>query len=759
MFQRFLVICGVSLAWAGGGQIGAAPLGSTSHWAFQPMDQPAPGSPAGRSMIDALVQAKWGGSELAPAADRRVLIRRLSFDLRGLPPTPAEVAAFVDDHRADAWERLIEQFLSSPQYGERWGRHWLDLAAYADSNGYFNADTDRPLAWKYRDYVVRSIQRDKPFDRFIQEQIAGDELVGFVRDGDLMPEMIEPLIATQFLRNAPDGSGESDGNPLEVKVDRYSVMEGTVQLIGNAFLGLTLQCARCHDHKFEPITQNDYYALQAILRPAYNPDSWLKPNERAVGIGTRSEREARAEAIQQHENALKSLRTSLEDYATPYRRRLLVEKLAAWDDSSRQTLLHAFDTKEKERTDAMKALLKTHATLIEIKNDALMARYKDFGIVSENLKAVIQRREAERPLPLEQIAILAEPNQPPPSHHLLVRGNHATEGEEVPPAVPVALTLKMSLPKDGPRFASVPNQDNGHASNSGSAKTSGRRLALARWLTAPDNPLVARVLVNRIWSFHFGQGLVSSLDNLGQSGAKPTHPELLNRLAWEFIRSGWSLKHLHRVILTSAAWKQTGENGLTPNLRRLDAESLRDALLAVSGELELQTGGPYTPIKVDDDGQIIIDEATPGARRRSVYLQQRRTQPVALLQVFDGAAHNPVCVQRVESTVALQSLSQLNSDFVRVRSRHFARRILGDHDLTLDSPVAGELMAKKTTSALIAAFELAWCRPPADAELSAAQSFIHTQAVQYADRPDATERIWTDFCQMLLVSNPFLYVE
>ena len=360
---------------------------------------------------------------------------------------------------------------------------------------------------------------------------------------------------------------------------------------------------------------------------------------------------------------------------------------------------------------------------------------------------------------MEQIAILAEPNQPPPSHHLLVRGNHATEGEEVPPAVPVALTLKMSLPTDGPRFASVHNQDNGHASDSGSIKTSGRRLALARWLTAPDNPLVARVLVNRIWSFHFGQGLVSSLDNLGQSGAKPTHPELLDWLAWELIRSGWSLKHLHRVILTSAAWKQTGENALTPNLRRLDAESLRDALLAVSGELELQTGGPYTPIKVDDDGQIVIDETTPGARRRSLYLQQRRTQPVGLLQVFDGAAHNPVCVQRVQSTVALQSLSQLNSDFVRVRSRHFARRILEDHDLTLDSSAAGELMPKKTTSTLIAAFELAWCRPPADAELLAAQSFIHTQAIQYADQPDATERIWTDFCQMLLVSNQFLYVE
>src|SRR5262249_40509979 len=238
-------------------------------------------------IIDKLAEERI---ELSPEADRRSLIRRLSFDLRGIPPAPDEVAAFVAETGSGAYERLVEKFLASPQYGERWGRHWLDIAAYADSNGYFSADSDRPLAWKYRDYVIRSLNADKPFGQFVQEQIAGDELVGYATGNDVTPEMVDSLVATHFWRNAPDGTGEGDGNPLEVKVDRYSVLEGNVQLLGSAFLGLTLQCARCHDHKFEPIKQEEYYALQAILRPAFDPEHWVNPNDRAVAIATRAAR-------------------------------------------------------------------------------------------------------------------------------------------------------------------------------------------------------------------------------------------------------------------------------------------------------------------------------------------------------------------------------------------------------------------------------------------------------------------------------------
>src|ERR1051326_3989731 len=272
----------------------ARPATNSTHWAFQPLRRPAVPASALPNAVDAFVSSAPAKKRrsLAPEANRRALIRRLSFDLRGLPPSVEEVADFLKDTRPEAYERLVERFLASPRYGERWGRHWLDLAGYADSNGYFSADSDRPLAWKFRDYVVRSIGADKPLDRFIQEQIAGDELAGYVSGGDVTPEMIDLLIATPFWRNAPAGTGESDGNPLEVKVDRYAVLEGNVQIVGSAFLGLTLQCARCHDHKFEPVTQADYYGLQAILRPAFDPERWLKPNERAIETGLRSEREA-----------------------------------------------------------------------------------------------------------------------------------------------------------------------------------------------------------------------------------------------------------------------------------------------------------------------------------------------------------------------------------------------------------------------------------------------------------------------------------
>jgi hypothetical protein len=300
-------------------------------------------------------------------------------------------------------------------------------------------------------------------------------------------------------------------------------------------------------------------------------------------------------------------------------------------------------------------------------------------------------------------------------------------------------------------------------------KTSGRRLALARWLTSPENPLVARVFVNRVWALHFGQGLVPTVDNLGRSGAKPTHPELLDWLATEFVRAGWSVKHLHRLILNSATWKQAGpgqgvsdqwsviskasgakaplntdplttEYSFFP-LRRLDAESSRDAVLAVSGELDLAPGGGYVPIRTDDAGQIILDETKPGARRRSLYLQQRRTQPVGWLQVFDGPQPNPVCIQRNPATVALQSLSLLNSDFIRRHSRAFAERIHGA-GLGLDQ-----------------AFELAWSRPPTAGERTAAERFLAKQVAHYDGQADAELRTWTDFCQMLFAANPFLHVE
>ena len=719
-------------------------------WSSQPIRKPSrptvKKSSWARNPVDNFVLNKLEEKHLSPAreASRQTLIRRITFDLTGLPATPAEIKNFLSDKSPDAFERVVERLLASPEYGERWGRHWLDVGGYADSNGYFNADSDRPLAYQYRDYVVRSINDDKPFDRFIQEQLAGDELANYLADGDLTPEMVGLLTATHFLRNAPDGTGESDGNPLELKVDRYSVLEGNVQILGSAFLGLTVQCARCHDHKFEPLKQEEYYQLQAILRPAFDPEHWLKPNERVLTVGTRAVREENKRQLEKYDRENKALQESLEGLTAPFRKLGLRENLEKIPEPTRAALQKALDTKEKERTEEMKMLLKTNDAVVQVKDEDLVKRFPELAAGYNSLKDAIKKREAERPSPLPQIAVLTEPAAELPKHHLLVRGNYASEGAEVPPGVPAVFC----------------NARNSYqlVSNAGQ-KSSGRRLALARWLTSPENPVVARVLVNRVWQHHFGEGLVASVDNLGVTGAKPTHPELLDYLATEFVHSGWRLKTLHRLIVTSATYRQSGASGdaayaVDPEnkllwrypLQRLDAESVRDAILYTSGELNLEVGGPYVPTKASSDSQVVVDEASAGAKRRSLYLQQRRTQPLTMLQVFDTAQMNPNCTRRNPSTVSLQSLALLNSDFIRARSRAFAQRL--EKECGPDS-----------NQRLERAFLLALGRKPNSTERSAAEEFLQSQASHYADKPDKTGRVWTDFCQMVLAGNSFLYVE
>ncbi len=295
------------------------------HWAFTTPQRPAPPKVAHadqvRTDVDRFILAELEhrGGGLAPAAVPTTLLRRVAIDLTGLPPTPEEIAAFLADTSPDAYRQMVDRYLASPRYGERWGQHWLDAAGYSDSNGYFSADTDRPLAYRYRDYVIRSFNADKPFDQFLREQIAGDELSGFALDGDVTPEMVEPLVATHFLRNAPDGTGESDGNPDERRADRFTVLEGTVQILGSSLLGLTVQCARCHDHKFEPVTQREYYQLQAILWPAYCPDDWRKPNERKVSIALASQRAEHAERTTVLNDQIKEIRDALEEKAKALR--------------------------------------------------------------------------------------------------------------------------------------------------------------------------------------------------------------------------------------------------------------------------------------------------------------------------------------------------------------------------------------------------------------------------------------------------------
>jgi hypothetical protein len=746
-----LTLAAVIVLSSGGDLRAAITQPPEKHWAFQPVVRPAEPEVHNkawvRNAIDRFVVARLERERLTPSpeTDRATLIRRLSFDLVGLPPSPAEVEAFVTDQTPDAYGQLVERLLASSHFGERWGRHWLDAVGYADSNGYFDADTERPLAYRYRDYVVKSLNDDKPFDRFIQEQIAGDELAGYQPDGDVTPQMVEALTATHFFRNAPDGTGESDGNPLEQKVDRYSVLEGNVQILGSAFLGLTVQCARCHDHKFEPITQAEYYQLQAILRPAYNPESWIKPNDRLATIGSRAAREENKRQIEKFERELKAAKESLEGIVAPFRKVIAAENLDKLPEPVRAKINKALEAKEKERTEEMKALLKEHEALVHFTDEEVIKKYPELGAGYDALKESLKKRESERPVRLPQIAVLTEPVAEPPRHHILLRGNYAKEGDAVPPGVPAVLCSSNNTYQVSglnPRPAA-----------------SRARLPLARWLTSPENPIVARVLVNRIWQRHFGEGLVSTLDNFGVTGAKPTHPELLDHLAAQFIQSGWRVKDLHRLIVASAAYRQSSAfrdecYSLDPenkwlwrfHLQRLDAESLRDAMLSISGELDPAAGGPFIPADKSEEGQFIVNEKNPGSKRRSLYLQQRRTKPVTMLEIFDGAHSGLNCTRRSTATVPLQSLALLNSSFVRERSKRLAQEVI--KQFGGDEP-----------RAIQETFERCLGRGPKLGERRAAEEFLVTQAKQYSGNHEAKAAAWTDFCQMLLASNAFLYIE
>jgi hypothetical protein len=692
--------------------------------------------------IEAALEAK--GLALAPEADRLTLIRRLSFDLTGLPPTPAEIDAFLADTAPGAYEKLVDRLLASPRYGERWGKYWLDAAGYADSNGYFSADSDRPLAWRYRDYVIAAFNRDKPYDLFVREQLAGDELAGYRPGGDLTPEMVEPLTATHFLRNAPDGTAESDGNPDEVRTDRFTVLEGTLQITMNCLLGITIQCARCHEHKFEPISHKEYYSLQAVFYPGYCPERWTAPKDRIVAVGTAAARAEQQRRNQLIDRQVKALQAGLAA-AAPLRDQLIEERLAHLPPARRDAVIQAVNAPPDKRTPEQRALLAKHAGEVKVSDGDLAKRFPEYAALRERVAAAVAAREKERPRPLEQLSVFVETDPNPPAHHVLRRGQHNAPGAEVQPGVPAAFCTPSNTYRLEPRPA-------GRVS-------SGRRLAFARWVTSPDNPLFARVMVNRVWQHHFGTGLVATPDNLGRSGARPSHPELLDYLATEFVRSGWSVKALHRLMVTSAVYRQESapradaawadpDNRLLARfpLRRLDAEALRDAMLAVSGGLDGRMGGPYVPSQRTAEGSVEVAEGVAGAHRRSVYLQQRRTQVLTLLQLFDAPAIATTCGARTTSTVPLQALALLNSDFARGRARAFAGRLLREAGPDVDKRLA-------------LAFRLACGRDPADDERAACRRFLAAQARTYAGRGDAAERAWADLCQMVLAGNAFLYVE
>ncbi len=622
---------------------GAAPSieEGRGHWAFQPLsNRPVPEVEMKawpENDIDRFILAKLENAGLKPSGevDRAMLIRRVTLDLIGLPPSPEEVDTFVRDEAPKAYEALIDRLLASVHYGERWGRHWLDLARYADTSGFHN-DLDRPYAWKYRDYVIRSFNEDKPYARFIAEQIAGDEVDGANE---------QTLIATGFCRNGPSNDDNMGKTPEILAQYKADQMDDVISTTSSVFFGLTLGCARCHDHKTEPLLAKDYYSMMAIF------------------AGT-------------------------EQLGLPS---------------------GATDSKDKKVADPAK------------------------------LMALIETKPEVSPT------------------HVMLRGLAANKGEEVFAAIPVVLTQQPLLfPKPG--------------------KTSLRRRTLAEWIGSPENPLTWRVMVNRVWQHHFGAGLVITPSNFGFSGAKPTHPELLDWLAGKFIANGGKLKPLHKLMLMSATYRQQSglvvrasardsgsQSELKPELQtdpsnallshmnnqRMEAEVIRDAVLAVSGKLNGKLGGPGIKPRIRaellDTSQRnkwpVLKEEGIEHWRRSIYIYVKRQLLMPSMELFDAPATTDSCALRTQSTVPTQALVLMNDEFVEEQAGYLARRAKAE---------AGEVLPQIVERL----FMLSLSRKPTELRLKQSIEFVQSRE-QDSDRETALK----DLSHVLLNSSEFVYIE
>ncbi|HEY4311850.1 MAG TPA: PSD1 and planctomycete cytochrome C domain-containing protein [Pirellulales bacterium] len=634
-----------------------------SWWAFQPLRRPAvpiSTDPRVRNPIDALLRAAMPeGLSFSPDADKRVLIQRASFDLLGLPPQPEDVEEFVADTSPDAYERLIDRLLASSHYGERWARHWLDAAGYADSEGATVQDAIRTWSYKYRDYVIRALNADKPFDRFILEQLAGDEVAGPI-SGDMTPEQIELLTATGFLRMAADGTGSGDNSPEA----RNQVVADTLKIVTSSLLGVSVACAQCHDHRYDPVPQTDYYALRAVFEPALDWQDWKVPDQRHVSLYTAADRQKAAD-IEAEAQKIATERAAKE---TVYMAEAIDKELSKYEEPLRAELRAAYTTAADKRTDAQKQLLDKYPSV----NITPGVLYQYNQAAADDLKKFDERIATVRSAkpPQEFLRSLVEPAAHAPETKLFYRGDFQQPKQTVSPGA-----LSVCGPDSGRAEFAVKSE---------ALPTTGRRVALAHWLTGSDNPLTARVIANRIWMHHFGRGIVTTPGDFGRLGTLPTHPDLLDWLAVEFRESGWSLKKLHRTIMLSTAYRQTSRRDPAQaaidsdnhffgrqNVVRLDAESLRDRMLATSGTLDRTLFGPPISVKEDDSGQVTVAGDVP---RRGLYLMQRRSQPVALMQAFDAPSMQTNCEARASSTVATQSLMLMNGEFWLAQAAALADR-------------------------------------------------------------------------------------
>ncbi len=745
------------------------PPGARDYWAFQhPQQATVPASPEFDHPVDRFLEATRQGAGLtvAPRADRLTLLRRAHVDLIGLPPTPEQVEEFLADTERGAWERQIDKLLASPHYGERWGRHWMDVARYADTDG-FEQDYVRLNMWRYRDYVIDSFNDDKPYNQFLREQIAGDEL-DYVTD--------ETRIATGFLRSGPRVNFREKDNPER----RHDYLDDVLATVGRGVLGMTVHCARCHDHKFDPILQKDYYSMQASIFGYVEIDYPLLD---------RDEADAYFAAMRDVDARQQPLRDEVDAIETPYREELRAEMIR---ERFPENVQAAAFKPEAERTPGEQLLAVQVLTINPPRAQVAEALSPEDKARVDELNERIAALEDERPPtpamahivtdgdyrfapdgPGDQVIGCPECRTPPevdgtylyeeggpdyqaPPNYFLVRGDPFSPGSPMSPGFLTAATYG-----DPPTEIARPG-----------GRTSGRRLALAEWIASRDNPLTARVIVNRIWHHHFGRGIVRSLDNLGRMGDTPTHPELLDWLAVEFMDRGWSFKEMHRLLMTSEAYRMASsfpnqanadadpENNLLWRYRpqRIEAEILRDAIMTVSGGIDLTVGGPPVFPHIPADilfqsdgkgfwcgsppaGQRITAPSTgfwceepdrPEVWRRSVYVFRRRSLGFPFFDTFDLPDQNQTAAARNVSTVSTQALTLMNNPFVLNQAELFAER--------LEREAPGDLDAQ-----IDLAYLIALTRKPTDAEREVARGL-------------ATEQSLVDFTHVMMNLNEFLYL-
>ena len=701
-----------------------------SWWAFQPLVRPTvptisgPAAADVASPIDAFLLETLNRNQqrFAPIASTTTRLRRATFDLLGLPPQPPQPTTSQDDPPGE-WSRSVDLLLASPHYGEAQARNWLDLVRYSETDG-FKTDALRPQAYRYRDYVIRAFNQDRAYSRFVQEQLAGDEL---------FPEDPQAIIATGFNRMWPDESNASN-----ILLARQDALNDLTANVGNVFLGLSMGCAQCHDHKFDPILQSDFYRLQAYFAGIVLAD--------IIPLGTPEQLEAYQRAMSGWLSRTRPLRSEL----TAIEHTGLAKAFALKRRKFPRVVLDAVDTPREERSARQHQLAFWTERQLPVDEKKLAAALSESDRKRrDTLKkqlAELHRQKPQPPRQLQAMATLEVASGPAPTF-VLGGGNYEVPLEEVEPGPPSVLEHSTITPAD------VPTRRPG---------SSGRRAALARWLTADDHPLTARVMVNRIWQGHFGEGLIANANDLGRQTATPRHPGLLDWLAVEFVESGWSIKHMHRLIMNSNVYQQSGRESAGADdprpysyfpRRRLSAERIRDAMLTAAGRIDSRLyGPPIRPNLPPGFGTRYTWKASKSSAarsRRSIYIHAKRNLPYPLLRVFDQPDMHESCALRSQTTVAPQALVLLNSPLVLDLAADVLKRIQ-------DTTYSKDLPARVRAS-----FRMVLGRDPDGDELDQGLEFLADQASR-SDARDQARRYndaLLDLCHVLINTNEFLYVD